>query len=805
VSSPLPPAVHRPDRTSAALPLRGENDNDPRARPRPPRAPADHPPQLRLAIARDGVGIELDEPYTLGCLDVTEIEVALRGMRFPLDVSGGVARFRHKRGALGSLAVELGARELERWAAPRLRGLIGPRMPTVWAVVRRGAATVGVIDGPSAREPGPDPRPPRVLAFDLTVGTEGDDVYFIVTGARGAALLEPPTTLAMRAVSALLGKTARRAGACFTVSGAGRTIARFVLPEGGARAPAAEGMRWTMLSAHADRWVAAAALDGAPAETTDEGVRAKETCALAERGDDARFLGDLEQARAFDVEALARAPRHPALARRIAEIDRLVPGRAEAALGTLVEAERDPSLHDGLLAGELYAETGDTAAAIASLVRAGETEPVPALVARAFERASELTADPLDALVWLDLAIARAPALPHLRWSRIARRIAAGRLEEALADAEHLEAQAEGGRARHAVWRRAGEAWLDAGLVTDAALLFERALRFDPNDPRAVAGLGTALVAAGRAARGAALLTHAIPIAEARGEETARMTVDLARALAERLDDRPAAVARVATVPNYAPEAPEARGLEGRWRAEIGDLAGASLAFARLRDLASTRVASSKSAEDKLVIAMLVEAAAFERDRKGDPLAAQRLLACALRLGPRDAEVQAAHRAAGQLVLTAQGHDPGEATVAPAAPPRDEGPSSPIAQTRPEPTETFPPSRPSFDFGLAAVDSVSAGEVEDAARVDELTRILQSDPTQDAVVDELAERLTRLGRTHELLALLSARLEEATPERRAHLIPQQRAVLERLEREARAAGRDLEASFFRDAVKMLEG
>ena len=95
------------------------------------------------------------------------------------------------------------------------------------------------------------------------------------------------------------------------------------------------------------------------------------------------------------------------------------------------------------------------------------------------------------------------------------------------------------------------------------------------------------------------------------------------------------------------------------------------------------------------------------------------------------------------------------------------------------------------------------GESEDAARVDELTRLLQSDPTQDAIVDELAQRLTRLGRTHELLALLSARLEDAAPERRAQLVPQQHAVLERLEHEARVAGRDLEAAFFRDAMKML--
>ena len=62
----------------------------------------------------------------------------------------------------------------------------------------------------------------------------------------------------------------------------------------------------------------------------------------------------------------------------------------------------------------------------------------------------------------------------------------------------------------------------------------------------------------------------------------------------------------------------------------------------------------------------------------------------------------------------------------------------------------------------------------------------------------------RLGRGLELLALLSARLEEAGPERREQLLPPQRAVLERLEREALAAGRTSEASLFRDARQLLD-
>src|SRR4029077_15744666 len=102
----------------------------------------------------------------------------------------------------------------------------------------------------------------------------------------------------------------------------------------------------------------------------------------------------------------------------------------------------------------------------------------------------------------------------------------------------------------------------------------DRALRLSPETPPALAGLGAALLGEGREARGVAVLTHAIELAEARREATAPMLPELSRALAERLDDLPAAIARVSTVPAGAAEAGEARGLEGRWRARLGAVEG---------------------------------------------------------------------------------------------------------------------------------------------------------------------------------------------------------------------------------------
>jgi hypothetical protein len=56
--------------------------------------------------------------------------------------------------------------------------------------------------------------------------------------------------------------------------------------------------------------------------------------------------------------------------------------------------------------------------------------------------------------------------------------------------------------------------------------------------------------------------------------------------------------------------------------------------------------------------------------------------------------------------------------------------------------------------------------------------------------------LTRLGRDLELLALLSARLEEGGEAERADLLPRRREVLARLAEVARAEGRASEAELY---------
>jgi hypothetical protein len=89
--------------------------------------------------------------------------------------------------------------------------------------------------------------------------------------------------------------------------------------------------------------------------------------------------------------------------------------------------------------------------------------------------------------------------------------------------------------------------------------------------------------------------------------------------------------------------------------------------------------------------------------------------------------------------------------------------------------------------------------------VEDLTRRFQANPDDQAVATELSGLLESLGRSHELLALLSARLDDAAPDERAGLVPRVRATLERLADGAERAGRSEEASLYRSALDALVG
>jgi hypothetical protein len=738
---------------------------------------------LRLAIGRQGIGLELAAPVRLECLRVTEMVVGLPGMRFPVDVSGGVARFRHRRGCLELAQLELHARELESWLAVRLHGLVGSGPPEVWLGMRPEGVTVCLRA--AKRSSGADDEQ-GVLVFDLAVLPEDDELRLVIDRPRGSGLPASPAALAIACLSEALrplGRGVERRGCVFVVHLAARSLSAALWPEAGARAPSAADVRWASFRSGGDAWVLRAVRESVPAPPGEGVVRAMEVGTLLRAGDDALVGGDRDGARVRYLEALERAPRHREIVARVAALDAMLPGRAEAALTLLADLRGDDRVRLGTLPGELLGTAGDRDAAVASLERSAQLEDAPPLAARALELAARWSADAVEAARLLDEALARSPRSTSARWARLRRRLELGRPEDALADAEHLEASANGPRAKHEVWVEAGSEWQSAGFVERAAAVFERALVYAPDEPRSLAGLGSALLASGQAARGATLLRRALDLAEHDGAPHAGIRLALARALAERLDDLPAAIAHVALVPAGAMEAPMARGLEGRWRARLGDLAGASLAFARLREL-SEAIVSHEDPRAEAVAALLREAAQTQRERAGDVASAKRHLGAALRLRPADADLRREYRELG----------------APAA--RGRAPTSfPATEASSDTHRTVLAHRSQpLDLALAADPEEDALE---AQRVLELTRQLQSDATNEAAAEELAGLLEHLGRGHELVALLFARLEDAQGETRAALEEQARARLERAALAAEERGRAEDAALLRGALAAL--
>lgn len=736
------------------------------------------------------------------------LDVRLLGVRFPVDVSGGVARFRNRRGELERLVVHVEAARLARYWAPRLAGLLSPREPHV-ALAAGGDEAVATVT--IATRPLPDEPPEaRALAFDLTVAPRGDDVVVVAARARGVRLPAPPLRLALDALAAL--GVGRLEGAELVVERPAQALARRLLPEAGARAPGTDAVRVAAL--RIDDEGALFVVDGAgSASPSAAAVRAHETARLAREADALLARGDVDRARAQVVRALERAAGHEELLVRLAQLDAFVGGRDDAARISFVDARAKGAsrLGDGL--GEVLAATGDPDAAVAALVAAAEADPSGDVAAGALLRAATLTSDDGLALAWLDDAVARAPTSSPARWARVLRNLAAGRLEAAVADVEHLEALCPEPTAKVRVLVRAGDALARFGGAERAAALFERALRFAPDDPAVQAGLGAALVAVGRPARGAGLMARAAERLDAAGADAAPRRIDLARALAEALGDLPAAVARLREVPDTAPSAALARGLEGRYRRALGDLVGASLAFARLRDLGG-------APED--VLPLLREAARHEEAR--DELAqAHRHLEAALALAPSDPDLRAEMARVGRLragvalpaspavhvAFTEAPHRLATTAAAPLLAPIPEPPPTPArgvaSAAADEPAVTLRPGAVApASLDLADAPSSGPDERDDELAVQDLTRRLELDPTNDAVVDDLAARLLRLGRTHELFALLAGRFEDASAERKVALFPRQVELLRQLEADAASRGAPDEASLFRMAREALE-
>lgn len=584
--------------------------------------PSERPPALRLAVTRGELGLELYDVLELGPLEIVSLSLGLPGLRFPLDLSGGVAAFRHRRGVLQQVDLRVIRARLARWLAHRASGLLAglEREPDVWLI--DSGFGVGLVGSEGA------------IAFDAYFAPDDEAGRFVVGRVRGAKLEGPPLATALAVLDAL--GVGRREGRVLVIDEMARMIAALVLPRAGVRVPATEAVRPGVIEHTADeaRLVLESGLVAPP--LSDTVLSALELAALTRTGDDALARGDSGAARAAYLRALESAPRHPEIVELVAALDARGGAAPEAALGLIRESL--PVEYGGPVAARLLHAAGENEAARKALSRAANAEGYAPLAALLFVQLAALHEHAGLRADALDRAVAAAPGSERVRWLRFEARVERGDTEGALADAQAIEQGTQGARARHDVLRRAARQFLKAGWRAPAGQLFERALRYAPDDAASTAGLARALFAAGKHERAASLLERAVRLGERSGQPDAEAVLDLAVLLAESARDLPQAIARARQVPAASPWAIKARAFEGRWRERLGDLIGASLAYARLREAVELGAAEPEAVE------LLCEAGRFERDCRQDWAAAERHLATALRLAPRNEKLLVEYR-----------------------------------------------------------------------------------------------------------------------------------------------------------------
>ena len=578
------------------------------------------------------LGLELYEAFELGPLRVERLDVTLPNLKFPVDLSGGVRVFRHRRGRLERLLVSVETGRLARWLEGRLRESLGGlvRPISVWRVPY--GLGLGFVGARGA------------LAFDVLWAPSDGDARLVVARARGASLEGPALGAALHAVDTAVGGFMKRDGRAFALARVGASIVKQVMPAVGARAPSSD-VRAGELDGRGD--VVQVEFDVAfpPPGLPKLLMSAVELAELTRSADDHLARGNVESARAAYVAALEQAPRHAEISRLVADIDVHAGGRAEAALSVLSDAVAPADT--GAVGAALLARVGDLDGAREALRGATRDEEYGPLASLLWCQLASYETDARGKLSSLDEAVARAPGLASSRRLRFESRLALGDVKGALADAEHLEASATGNAARHAITRECAELLLAAGFQRDAGRLFERALRYVPDDPTATAGLGRALVEAGRIERAVALLERAVAGGERRGEPQGDALLDLAKILA-KAGDLPQAIARARQITGPSERLSEARALEASWREKLGDLAGATVAYGRLREVLELTPPS----DPLRAVEWLLEAARFEWEVRKDAVLAERHLAVALRLSPRDRRVGEEYKKLAAIVAT---------------------------------------------------------------------------------------------------------------------------------------------------------
>ncbi len=488
---------------------------------------------LCLSANRGRLGLELCEPVEMGPLVVENLALAFENLQFPLDLSGGVPAFRHKRGKLQQISISLDLVRLRRWLEPRIRSAVGAlERPLDFWFTNTGIGFGWV-------------RESSAVAGEMLWVPRGADARLVVDGVRGLNPEQVVFAKVIRTLDAALTDIFSRRGRVWTCRQVGRKISRLLLPAAGARAPCADAVNFGLLSSNVDRVRIDLDTNIVENALAPSALRALELAELVANADDALVRGQLEQAREEYIRALEHAPRHREVVLIIAEMDFLAGGREHAALGLVNETL--PAISAGRIGAELLLLLGDRNGALEALDTTIRSERYPPLRALLQLRKATLESEVRSRMKTIDEAVAAAPTLATVRWVRFEARAKRGDVDGALADAQFLETCTAGSPSKFGVCMRCGLTLFDAGLCREATRYFERALRYRPDDCKAAVGLARSFVSVGQPLRAITLLERAIAKADLSEPTDAQAQLLLACLLAKETADFPQAVARVRT------------------------------------------------------------------------------------------------------------------------------------------------------------------------------------------------------------------------------------------------------------------
>lgn len=459
-------------------------------------------------------------PFGLGTVDTLELE--LGPLRFPLDLSGGAARFRTRRTRILSASVRIDLAAL-------LRDRVGPPERLV-ALAPSGddALSWALTDAFGT------------VAFDARARAEGADVWLAIEGARSAGHGPAPPLVRVLAAARSLGLELDEArGALRLTRVLSGALMEALVPHG-----------WRI--------------------PDDRGVRLA-VSVLGRRRIALRTLSEGELEAAHDPAPWERARRVAPIAAALARGEREEALRADEALRERLGALPAPLAREVDALTERASDGGDPLARTVALRRAvregraeeaarqaralAGVEPCDAVAVEALCAAAEIAQDPAEQAALLELARARRP-----RDDRLALRLveALSVLPDAAALRAAIDAALDGrepGRDRAELAREAALVCELAARADEADRLFRLAARSLSSDPRVIAGVARAEERAGHHEEAHRLwdrAADALTAATADAEEIARALTRSGRA-AERLGRLDVAEERLARAAERAP------------------------------------------------------------------------------------------------------------------------------------------------------------------------------------------------------------------------------------------------------------